>query len=75
MRSISRNVLDLRSGYKAAVPGVSIAKVSPRGQVNLSSELRHRWGIEVGDEVGIIDLGDSVLVIPVRSWHRADRRP
>lgn len=44
--------------------GVSTAKVSHRGQTNLPSELRHRWGIEDGGEVGIIDLGDSALVIP-----------
>jgi bifunctional DNA-binding transcriptional regulator/antitoxin component of YhaV-PrlF toxin-antitoxin module len=44
--------------------GISIAKVSHRGQTILPSELRHRWGIEDGGEVGIIDLGDSALVIP-----------
>lgn len=44
--------------------GLSTAKVSHRGQTNLPSELRHRWGIEDGGEVGIIDLGDSALVIP-----------
>lgn len=44
--------------------GISTAKVSHRGQTNLPSELRHRWGIEEGGEVGIIDLGDSALVIP-----------
>jgi len=46
------------------MPGTSIAKVSHRGQTNLPSELRHRWGIELGGEVGIIDLGDAALVIP-----------
>lgn len=44
--------------------GLSTAKVSHRGQTNLPSELRHRWGIEDGGEVGIIDLGDSALAIP-----------
>jgi bifunctional DNA-binding transcriptional regulator/antitoxin component of YhaV-PrlF toxin-antitoxin module len=44
--------------------GISTAKVSHRGQTNLPSELRHRWGIDEGGEVGIIDLGDSALVIP-----------
>ena len=44
--------------------GISTAKVSHRGQTNLPSELRHRGGIEDGGEVGIIDLGDSALVIP-----------
>jgi hypothetical protein len=26
--------------------------------------LRHRWGIDGGGEIGIIDLGDSALIIP-----------
>jgi bifunctional DNA-binding transcriptional regulator/antitoxin component of YhaV-PrlF toxin-antitoxin module len=44
--------------------GTSTAKVSHRGQTNLPAELRHRWGIEQGGEVGIIDLGDAALVVP-----------
>ena len=44
--------------------GTSTAKVSHRGQTNLPAELRHRWGIEHGGEVGIIDLGDAALIIP-----------
>jgi bifunctional DNA-binding transcriptional regulator/antitoxin component of YhaV-PrlF toxin-antitoxin module len=51
-------------GYNADMPGTSTAKVSHRGQTNLPSELRHRWGIEQGGEVGIIDLGDAALVVP-----------
>lgn len=46
------------------MPPTSTAKVSHRGQTNLPAELRHRWGIEHGGEVGIIDLGDAALVIP-----------
>ena len=46
------------------MPGTSTAKVSHRGQTNLPSELRHRWGIDQGGEVGIIDLGDAALIIP-----------
>lgn len=42
----------------------SIAKVSHRGQTNLPAELRHRWGIGQGGEVGIIDLGNSALLVP-----------
>lgn len=44
--------------------GASTAKVSHRGQANLPAELRRRWGIEDGGEVGIIDLGDAALVVP-----------
>jgi bifunctional DNA-binding transcriptional regulator/antitoxin component of YhaV-PrlF toxin-antitoxin module len=44
--------------------GASTAKVSHRGQTNLPAELRHRWGIDEGGEVGIIDLGDAALIVP-----------
>lgn len=42
----------------------SNAKVSHRGQTSLPAELRHRWGIDEGGEVGFIDLGDAALIIP-----------
>lgn len=47
-----------------AMSGATTAKVSHRGQTNLPAELRHRWGIEQGGEVGIIDLGDAALIVP-----------
>lgn len=47
-----------------AMPRTSTVKVSQRGQTNLPAALRHRWGIEEGGEVGIIDLGDAALVVP-----------
>lgn len=31
---------------------------------SLPAELRRRWAIEQGGEVGFIDLGDDALVIP-----------
>src|SRR5690349_7073456 len=43
---------------------VSTARVSHRGQTSLPAALRHRWGIDDGGEVTIIDLGDAALVIP-----------
>lgn len=42
----------------------SNARVSHRGQTSLPAELRHRWGIDDGGEVGFIDLGDAALVVP-----------
>jgi bifunctional DNA-binding transcriptional regulator/antitoxin component of YhaV-PrlF toxin-antitoxin module len=42
----------------------SNAKVSYRGQTSLPAELRHRWGIDRGGEVGFIDLGDAALIVP-----------
>ena len=46
------------------MPTTSTAKVSHRGQTSLPAELRHRWGIDDGGEVGIIDLGDAALIVP-----------
>jgi bifunctional DNA-binding transcriptional regulator/antitoxin component of YhaV-PrlF toxin-antitoxin module len=52
------------SCYNAPVSATTTAKVSHRGQTNLPSELRHRWGIQAGGEVGIVDLGDAALIVP-----------
>ena len=40
------------------------ARVSHRGQTSLPAELRHRWGIDDGGEIGFIDLGNAALVVP-----------
>jgi len=40
------------------------ARVSHRGQTSLPADLRHRWGIEGGGEIGFIDLGEAALVVP-----------
>lgn len=47
-----------------AMSATSNAKVSHRGQTSLPAELRHRWGIDEGGEVGFIDLGDAALIVP-----------
>lgn len=39
-------------------------KVSTRGQMSLPAAARHRWGLDGGGEVGYLDLGDAVLLIP-----------
>ena len=46
------------------MPSVSNAKVSHRGQTSLPADLRRRWGIQDGGEIGFIDLGDAALVVP-----------
>jgi bifunctional DNA-binding transcriptional regulator/antitoxin component of YhaV-PrlF toxin-antitoxin module len=47
-----------------AVSATSNARVSHRGQMSLPAELRHRWRIDEGGEVGFIDLGDAALIVP-----------
>lgn len=44
--------------------GASSAKVSHRGQTSLPAELRRRWGIDRGGEIGFVDLGDAALIVP-----------
>ena len=43
---------------------ISSTRVSHRGQTTLPANLRRRWGIEEGGEVGVLDLGNAALVIP-----------
>ena len=50
--------------YNARVPPSTNARVSSRGQTSLPAELRHRWGIADGGEIGFIDLGGAALIIP-----------
>jgi hypothetical protein len=35
-----------------------------RGQMSLPAEARHRWGLEGGGEVGYLDVGEAVILIP-----------
>lgn len=39
-------------------------KVSTRGQMSLPAAARHRWGLDGGGEVGYLDLGDAVVLVP-----------
>ena len=43
---------------------VGAFRVSARGQLSLPAEVRRRWGIAGGGSVEIIDLGESVLLVP-----------
>jgi bifunctional DNA-binding transcriptional regulator/antitoxin component of YhaV-PrlF toxin-antitoxin module len=39
-------------------------RVSSRGQMSLPSTARHRWGLEDGGDVGFVDLGDAIVIVP-----------
>ena len=39
-------------------------KVSSRGQMSLPASARHRWGLDEGGDVGYLDLGDAVVIVP-----------
>ncbi len=40
------------------------AKVSSRGQMSLPAGTRRRWGLEDGGRIGVLDLGDLVILVP-----------
>jgi bifunctional DNA-binding transcriptional regulator/antitoxin component of YhaV-PrlF toxin-antitoxin module len=50
--------------YNAYVGASTNARVSHRGQTSLPADLRHRWGIDEGGEIGFIDLGNAALIVP-----------
>jgi bifunctional DNA-binding transcriptional regulator/antitoxin component of YhaV-PrlF toxin-antitoxin module len=39
-------------------------RVSARGQMSLPASARRRWGLADGGEVGYVDLGDAIVLIP-----------
>ncbi len=39
-------------------------RVSSRGQMSLPAKARHRWGLEEGGDVGYVDVGDAIVIVP-----------
>ena len=39
-------------------------RVSSRGQMSLPSSARHRWGLDDGGDIGYLDLGDAIVIVP-----------
>ena len=50
--------------YDVAMSSTGDLKVSSRGQMSLPASTRHRWGLDEGGEVGYLDIGDAVLLVP-----------
>jgi bifunctional DNA-binding transcriptional regulator/antitoxin component of YhaV-PrlF toxin-antitoxin module len=44
-------------------------KVFEGGQMTLPVAARHRWGLAKGGQVGFLDLGDAVVLIPAGVTH------
>jgi AbrB family looped-hinge helix DNA binding protein len=38
--------------------------VSTSGQMSVPAAVRHRWGLEQGGRITVIDLGDAVILLP-----------
>ena len=46
------------------MPETGELRVSTRGQMSLPATARHRWHLDDGGEVGYLDLGDAVVIVP-----------
>jgi len=46
------------------VARVETFKVSSSGQMSLPAAVRHRWDLDKGGKVDVLDLGFGVLTIP-----------
>jgi AbrB family looped-hinge helix DNA binding protein len=44
--------------------------VSKSGQMSVPANVRHRWGLDDGGRVTVIDLGDAVVLLPpgAKQW-------
>jgi len=38
--------------------------VSSSGQISVPAAVRHRWGLDEGGRVTVIDLGEAVVLLP-----------
>jgi hypothetical protein len=45
-------------------PSVGQVRVTERGQMSLPAQARHRWGLDAGGDVGWVDLGDMLMLVP-----------
>jgi bifunctional DNA-binding transcriptional regulator/antitoxin component of YhaV-PrlF toxin-antitoxin module len=44
--------------------------VSRSGQMSVPATVRHRWGLDQGGRITVIDLGDAVVLLPPGSRHQ-----
>ena len=44
--------------------------VSKSGQMSVPASVRHRWGLDEGGRVTVIDLGEDVVLLPPGARHR-----
>ncbi len=38
--------------------------VSTSGQMSVPAAVRHRWGLDHGGRVSVVDLGEAVVILP-----------
>ena len=44
--------------------------VSKSGQMSVPAAVRHRWGLDDGGRITVVDLGDAVVLLPVEARQR-----
>ncbi len=44
--------------------------VSTSGQMSVPAAVRHRWGLDNGGRVTVVDLGDAVVLLPPGGRHK-----
>jgi bifunctional DNA-binding transcriptional regulator/antitoxin component of YhaV-PrlF toxin-antitoxin module len=57
----------------AGGPAVKRYVVSASGQMSLPAEVRHRWQLDDGGPVEVVDLGFGVLTVPLGQGERLFR--
>lgn len=50
--------------YNLTMSNTGDLRVSARGQMSLPAAVRHRWGLDEGGEVGYVDIGDALVIVP-----------
>lgn len=58
-KAISKNAL-----YDEGMSMTGDLRVSSRGQMSLPASARKRWNIEDGGEIGFVDIGDAIVLVP-----------
>jgi bifunctional DNA-binding transcriptional regulator/antitoxin component of YhaV-PrlF toxin-antitoxin module len=56
--------------YTVSTEAIPQYLVSTSGQMSLPASVRHRWHIETGGPVDVIDLGFGVLIVPAGEGRR-----
>jgi bifunctional DNA-binding transcriptional regulator/antitoxin component of YhaV-PrlF toxin-antitoxin module len=56
--------------YDLDMSGVQGYLVSSSGQMSLPASARHRWNLDQGGPVDVVDLGTAVLIVPKGSGRR-----
>ncbi len=46
------------------MPAASEFLVSSSGRMSVPAAVRHRWGLDQGGRVTVVDLGDAVVLLP-----------